>query len=178
MNQHVIIDGNNLLHAMHALAPIPLVARETMVKIIERWARRGTADVTLVFDGPRPREGLARQMSSSRIDVRFSAPVTADDVIVGMIYRAKHPDTIRVISTDTAIVHEAKARRGSATSSEEFVAEVFAPEGQSSHTPDLPRGGKTSPEFEETTKEWMDIFGVDESEDDDDPFQGLDPSLR
>ena len=34
--QHVIIDGNNLLHAMHEHAPIPHVGRETLVKIIER----------------------------------------------------------------------------------------------------------------------------------------------
>jgi len=39
MAAHILIDGNNLLHAMHQRAPIPQVGRETMVRVIERWAR-------------------------------------------------------------------------------------------------------------------------------------------
>ncbi len=91
MPRHVIIDGNNMLYAMHAHAPIPSVGRETMVKVIERWARRGTDEVTLVFDGPEPIGGLSRQMASSRITVRFSAPKSADDIIVALIHRARDP---------------------------------------------------------------------------------------
>ena len=39
MPRQVVIDGNNLLYAMREHAPIPNVGRETMVRIIERWAK-------------------------------------------------------------------------------------------------------------------------------------------
>ena len=108
MPQHVIIDGNNLLHAMHAHAPLPAIGRETLVKVIERWAGAREDLVTLVFDGPVPRGGLARQMSSGRIAVRFAAPATADDVIVEMIHHASQPTALVVVTGDTAIRHEAR----------------------------------------------------------------------
>ncbi len=130
MPQHVIIDGNNLLYAMHAQAPMPHVGRETLVKLVERWAGRGDHEVTLVFDGPIPPGGLARQMASDRITVRFSAPVTADDIIVDMIHQAKDPTIIRVVTSDNAIRHEAKRRRSRNTVAADFIEELFPQDSQ------------------------------------------------
>jgi predicted RNA-binding protein with PIN domain len=174
MSQHVVIDGNNLLHAMHDHAPIPNVGRETLVRIIERWARQGDNDVTLVFDGPTPHGGLADQMRSSRIKVLFSSPQTADDVIVAMIHRAPRPDTVRVVTSDTAIRHEAGLRRCLHTYAVAFVHELFATEDQphrpTQASPEKPRN--VSPE---EAKEWMELFGID---DDDQPFDGHDAMTR
>ncbi|MGB2987182.1 MAG: NYN domain-containing protein [Phycisphaerae bacterium] len=171
MAQHVIIDGNNLLYAMHAHAPLPQVGRETLVKVIERWAGQGDDDVTLVFDGPVPREGLARQMTSSRITVRFSAPVTADDVIVSLVHRTKDPGTVRVVSSDTAIRREAKYRRCLTTDVVTFVAELFPGPGESKPAPP---GSVEKPEnvSPEETREWLELFGFEDS--DDEPFEGYD----
>jgi predicted RNA-binding protein with PIN domain len=170
MAEHVIIDGNNLLYAMHAHAPIPHVGRETMVKIIERWARQGDDDVTLVFDGPVPREGLARQMTSPRINVRFSAPDTADDVIVRMIHQVANPDNVRAISSDTAILHEARRKRCRYLDAVAFIQELFPPAGRprprtqgSAEKPD-----EVSPEEAE---DWLEEFGLDDEEE---PFDGYD----
>ncbi len=171
MAGHVIIDGNNLLHTMHACAPLPAVGRETLVKIIDRWARQGDDEVTLVFDGPVPREGLAKQMTSGRITVRFSAPATADDVIVAMIQRAKDPGAVRVVSGDKAIRLEASYRRCLHTDAAGFVAELFPSEGK--RKPAAPAAGekprKVSPR---ETEEWLELFGFDS--DDTEPFDGHD----
>ncbi len=180
--QHVIIDGNNLLHAMHAHAPIPHVGRETLVKIIERWAKTGTDEVTLVFDGATPRGGFAKQMASPRIDVKFSAPETADDIIVRMVHQSRKPHTIRVVSTDTAIRHEAHMRRCMHIKSAGFVAELFPTPGASSPgKPTDPARSASSQEppgpekpislTPEETDEWLDVFGVKE---DPEPFDKLD----
>ncbi len=172
MAEHVIIDGNNLLHAMHAHAPIPYVARETMVKIIERWARKGDDEVSLVFDGPTPRGGLAQQMTSSRIMVQFSAPVTADDIIAKMIKRAPDPGRLRIVSSDTALRHEARHRRCGYTDAVTFIQhELFPPEGEA------PRkitqtDEKPDEVSRQDTEEWLDIFGL--GDDDDEPFDGHD----
>ena len=50
MDTQVVIDGNNLLHAMHAHAPLPAIGRETLVRIIERWAERVGGEVVVVED--------------------------------------------------------------------------------------------------------------------------------
>ncbi len=171
MPGHIIIDGNNLLHAMHAHAPIPLVARETMVKVIERWARLGSEEVTLVFDGPVPRGGMSKQMASSRIAVRFSAPKSADDILVDIIDRSRDPGTMRVVSSDTAIRHAARARRCVDTDSVTFVHEIFAKPDDRRKIADKP-GEKPGKLSKTETDEWLEIFGMDDK-DEDEPFDGF-----
>ncbi len=163
MSEHVIIDGNNLLHAMHAHAPLPAVGRETLVKIVERWAGQRGNQVTLAFDGPVPPEGLAKQMTSGRITVRFSAPITADDLIVAMIQRAKDPGAVRVVSSDTAIRCEARYRRCRHTGAVSFVAELFPDKRTSVPTPPT-RPDKPDRLSPEEAQEWLDLFGCDDVE--------------
>lgn len=178
MTQHILIDGNNLLYAMHAHAPMPSIGRETMVKVIDRWARKGDAQVTLVFDGPEPPGGLAKQMASNRIKVQFSSPQTADDIIVDMIKRVKNPTSIRVITSDTAIRHEAKHRRCLHTPSVDFVHEIFAPD-QTPKQPLQSQEEKPQQLSDEEKKEWLDIFddGLDDT-DEDKPFDGYESMLQ
>ena len=163
MSRHVIIDGNNLLHAMHAHAPMPHIGRETMVKVIERWARKGDDQVTLVFDGPVPRGGLSKQMSSNRITVRFAAPVTADDIIVQLIHRAGHPTSLSVVTGDTAIRHEAGLRRCRHVDVVAFVRELFSDSVATNRSESAPRE-KPAEVSPEETKAWLDEFGFDDNE--------------
>jgi hypothetical protein len=167
MPLHVIIDGNNLLYTAYTHAPLPHIGRETLVRIIERWAEQGDDDVTLVFDGPVPRKGLAKQMASSRITVRFSAPATADDVIVSLVHRASDPGAVRVITSDTAIRREARYKRCACTDGVSFMAELFPVqvEVKSALPPASEKPQGLSPE---EAQEWLDMFGV--GGDDGEPF--------
>ena len=175
MAMYVIIDGNNLLHAMHAHAPIPYVARETMVKIIERWARTGTDNVSLVFDGPTPRGGLAQQMMSARITVTFSAPKSADDVIAMLIHHAPDPSRVRVVSSDTALRHEAKHRRCGHTDAVSFIDELFPRDDRPAPPSSQPDEGEVPDELaSKGTKEWLKMFDIEE---DDEPFDGFDEMM-
>ena len=160
MARHVIIDGNNLLHAMHQHAPIPAVGRETLVRIVDEWARRGEDKVTIVFDGPPPRPGLAKQMDSTRVFVKFSGPVTADDVIVDMVHGARQPSILRVVTSDMAIRYEARYRRCHHLDSVAFVQELFASDAPTDleraevdRTPEKPKDVPA-----EEVNEWMDVF--------------------
>jgi hypothetical protein len=125
MVEQILIDGNNLLHAMHAHAPLPAVGRETMVRVVDRWARGENVRVLIVYDGPTPPDGLARQMSTSRVDVRFSAPDSADDVIADLLRTVRRPAAVRVISSDSAVRREASRRRCGQTDCIRFIAELF-----------------------------------------------------
>lgn len=169
MPVHVVIDGNNLLYAMRAHAPIPSVGRETMVRVVERWARQGNDDVTLVFDGAPPTGGLSKQMSSSRINVRFSAPRTADDVIVGIIQQAPLPVEVRVVTGDTAIQREARLRKCQSTDAVGFVCELFPSDNEPQRSGPTP-SEKPHEVTDDEAREWLDLFGID----DDEPFDGHD----
>lgn len=125
MPLHVLIDGNNLLHAMRAHAPVPLVGRETMVKVIERWARQAEDKVTLCLDGHPPQGPMAKQFTSSRIDVRFSERLSADDLIVAVIKRSTDPSRLRLVSADTALTYEARSRGCAVTNPLEFIGELY-----------------------------------------------------
>lgn len=169
MPDHVIIDGNNLLYAMPAHAPLPSIGRETLVRIIDRWARQGDDAVTLVFDGPVPDGSLSKQMSSDRIAVLFSAPVTADDVIVRLIHDAKHPTDLRVISSDNAILHEARGRKCRNGDCPSFIQELFTPQGEP-HPPTSTPGEKPPGVTRQEAKQWLDEFGF--GDDGNEPFNG------
>jgi len=168
--QHVIIDGNNLLHTMREHAPIPTVGRETMVRIVERWAKQGRERVTLILDGAPPRDGLSAQMTGAHITVRFSAPRTADDLIVEMIHRAANPDDLRIISRDTAIIHEATRRRCTSTPPIDFIAELFPPADAAAPPPK--RDEKPDAVSAEEADELLRLLGENEGEDK--PFPGAD----
>ncbi len=163
MSEHVIIDGNNLLHAMHACAPLPTVGRETLTRVVERWAGRGTDEVTLIFDGPVPREGLAKQMMSRRITVCFSAPKTADDLIVAMVHRARDPGAVRVVSGDTAIRREARHRRCRHTEAVAFVSELFPREDRPKPEPRT-RAEKPESISPDDARKWLKRFGYDDDD--------------
>ena len=172
MPEHVIIDGNNLLYAMHAHAPVPHMGRETLVRVIDRWARLGTCEITLVFDGPTPRGGLSTQMMSSRIAVRFSAPETADDIIVQMVRAAPDPALLHIVSSDNAIRHEARLRRCKHSDSASFIKTLFPPTRPHHETPTAPpeKPDAVSPE---EAREWLDVFGSEDPDDPEDPpFNG------
>lgn len=166
-----VIDGNNLLHALHKHAPVPDVGRESLVRRIDRWSRASRCRAVLVFDGPAPREGLARQMSSTSVDVRFSAPATADDLIVEMIEKSNPKAGLTVVSDDTAIRYAASYRKCRLSDTRSFIRELFdssevkqtAPaksirksSGAESDDPQGDRDEKPTEVSPEDRREWLD----------------------
>ena len=173
MGEHVIIDGNNLLHAMREHAPIAAVGRETMVRLIERWSRGSGSSVTLVFDGPAPRGGFSKQLSPEGLTVRFSAPETADDLIVAAIGDEKDPTRLRVVTGDTAIRHAAGYRRCRCTDAVSFIGELF-PDPGPCEAPRPLTHEKPTDVAPEDAEHWKHTFGGR----DDEPFDGFDAMLH
>ncbi len=164
MRHMTVIDGNNLIHAMHAHAPVPHVGRETLVRILERWARGGDESVAVVFDGPAPHGPMSRQMVSKRIEVRFSGSQSADDVIVSMIHRERDPNRLLVVTDDTAIRHEARLRRCRCCGAVAFIAQLFPVDSEATERPRPQRGEKPIEVTDEEKQEWLDLF--DDGDDD------------
>jgi predicted RNA-binding protein with PIN domain len=170
----VIIDGNNLLHAMHRHAPVAHVGRETLVRVVDRWARACDSSVRIVFDGPKPRDGLAKQMATGRVTVSYSVSESADDVIVRVVQGSGRPFELRVITSDKAIASVARRRKCDVCDSESFVGEMFSSfGGGSDRSVQKPRRtGEGKPSVAPVgTDEWIELFGLG---DEDDPFDGFD----
>lgn len=161
----VIIDGNNLLFAVRALGSRPGIGREPLLRLVERWAERTSERATIVFDGPEPTGGMARQMMSRALAVRFSGPASADDVIVRMIwgYDPATAAQVRVVSSDKAIQLEARLRHCNYLTSESFVQELYADPASARETPaseDEP-AKPTAPTADEVER-WLDEFQADD----------------
>ena len=173
MAEHVIIDGNNLLHAMREHAPIAAVGRETMVRLIERWSRETGKPVTLIFDGPAPRGAFSKQLSPDGLTVRFSAPEPADDLIVAAIRDANDPTRFRVVTSDTAIRHAAGYRKCPCTDCVSFIDELFPAAGPAK-APSTLRDEKPTAVSPEDAERWTQAFGGAGDE----PFDGFDAMLH
>jgi len=172
MPETVIIDGNNLLHAVRLLGPTRGTGREKLLNDIERWAGVHRHEVTLVFDGPIPHGPFARQMESQTIEVLFSGPRTADDCIVERIRQVAHPDRVSIISDDTAIQHEARHRRCRVTSTAFFIASLYPPDSVAApHTPKDAPTDKPASISQNERDYWLESFDDGKS---DDPFDGFD----
>lgn len=172
MQETVIVDGNNLLHAVRMLGPTRGTGREKLLKDIERWAAIHRRNVMLAFDGPAPHGPFAQQMQSQVLEVVFSGQRTADDCIVERIRQAPHPDRLTIVSDDTAIVYEARGRRCRVLSNALFIASLYPPDAAA------PKDKTSGPPFEKPKSVsqnerdiWLESFDDGQSNE---PFDGFD----
>lgn len=155
------IDGNNLWHATQSSRLGRLIGRQHLVVLIDRWAARSGDRVTVVFDGPTPRGSMADQMRTPRVQTRFSGRLTADEVLVEMIEQVPDPGRVRVVTSDRAIQHEARARRCAVAEAEAFIEEMLAAEispSVRSSDPVAEGNGLT----EEEVDRWVDELGEED----------------
>lgn len=176
MIEHVIVDGNNLLHTAQSYAPSSSMGRLALAQAIGRWAQVNKVDVVIVFDGPTPSAGLEKQMGSARSAVRFSESRTADDLIVDLIHAAANPGTLLIVTSDTAIKREARYRRCQDIDARSFAIKLFARNEMREKEQPADTHDPQQPEKEDMSDEnWLRLFGYDETESD--PFDGFSDML-
>jgi hypothetical protein len=152
-----LIDGNNLLHA--ALEAGDDLGRLSLCEMLARNLP-DREDVHIVFDGPRPPAGLARQIAATGLTVTYSPDAPADDLICREIRRTSAPRRLRVVSTDREIRRAARSRRCLGTTSEAFLASLVrrpAPDPSPPEEPPEKREGLP----EGRSEDWMRAFGLD-----------------
>ena len=113
----------------------------------------------VAFDGAAPTGGLRDQLTPARLDVRFSAPRTADDLIVDLIHQLPDPGSVEVISDDKAILYEARIRGCRTCGAAEFVAILF-PSREAKPTPPPEESTKPEPLSAEEQQFWRREFDV------------------
>jgi predicted RNA-binding protein with PIN domain len=107
MQEHLMIDGNNAIHAIPELQQELAVdrnqARDSLVRMLEPVTNTGTR-LTVVFDGRGGRGSIQKFGSSNLLDVVYSSSQEgADGVIERMVMASKYPSQICVVTNDNLI---------------------------------------------------------------------------
>ncbi len=107
-----LIDGYNLLRGAARWGPDKLLGQLHLCELLGRWSVLTGQQVTIIFDGPEPPSGYARQLKSSGIRVLHSGPGrSADELLIEEIQRCSAPRRLEVVSADREIRVAARRRR-------------------------------------------------------------------
>jgi hypothetical protein len=160
----VLIDGNNLLHAVRALEdPERLFGRFMLCEVLGRWARRYGERVHVVFDGPEPAAELREQLGHANIELSFSGGQTADDLIHNLLESNSAARRLLVVSSDHAVQRAAKRRRARPQKSDDFwitvKRDLKRPNSPKAVEPEEKRRGLNST----ATETWLEEFGFGDS---------------
>ena len=108
MQAHLIVDGNNALHAIPELVDVMAndrqTAREALLRLLQPIHDAEGCRITVVFDG---REGIGSIQKHGSDDsfciVYSSSEQSADGAIERMLLAAKSPEVITVATNDNLI---------------------------------------------------------------------------
>ena len=108
MQEHLIIDGNNALHAIPQLAKTlerdRQMAREDLVHMLEPLQARNGYLLTVVFDGRGGKTSLTKHRGNEEYSIIYSSSSQgADGVIERMLMAAEFPERITVGTNDNLI---------------------------------------------------------------------------
>ena len=128
MQEHLIIDGNNSMHAIPEIAKElnrdRNFAREAMQKFLEPLAGDGFR-VTVVFDGRGSKGVVEKRRGLDAFDVVYSSSFEgADGLIERMIMAAHYPEKICVVTNDNLIRNCAYENGATAMRVEEMVKKL------------------------------------------------------
>ena len=108
MQEHLIVDGNNAMHAIPTLARELEMdrnqARDSLLRLLEPLATGDHCVLTVVFDGRGGRSSLSKHANIKNYTViHSSSSQGADGVIERMLMASKSPERIVVATNDGLI---------------------------------------------------------------------------
>jgi len=119
----ILVDAYNVLHTVGVLPPdIAGIDVPALASLI-RESRFRQQHTILVCDGkPAPDQTPRR---AGNISVRYSGPsLTADEIIIARIRKSFVPKSLLIVSSDRAILREARKRRCRTLTAQEFLAHL------------------------------------------------------
>ncbi len=157
----IVIDGHNLLWAVHALADSPHVSDEVdLCRIISRYLRLVGERGEIVFDGTGPSDKRVFD-SISALDVLFAGLGTdADTVIEDKVRASSASREMTVISSDRQLRRAVQSQRATAMKADEFW-KVVLKELSQKHVDQEP-SAKQQGLSESETDQWLEMFGLDQ----------------
>jgi len=137
----IVVDGYNVILRSPQLRPGAerslKEAREKLVNLLA-WMMGGeSAEFLVIFDGA---EGLGRDETAGRVQVRFSRPPQkADDLIRNIVEeRVDRVDRLTVVTADLEVARHARAMGADVSLSDLFLAAALGAAKDASETPEKP----------------------------------------
>jgi hypothetical protein len=149
-----IIDGHNLIAHLPDITLDDPDDEAKLVLKLRAFAARTSDQCTVYFDAGTP-AGVSR-MSSRSIEVRFASHRSnADHAIMERLTREKRPHDITVVTSDNAVLDEARRHRMKTMKSSQFAALLRQPE-----TPSKPGHDEAADTHLTASEvdEWLDMF--------------------
>ena len=131
MQEHLIIDGNNALHAIPQLAKTldrdRQMASDDLVHMLEPLQAREGCLLTVVFDGRGGKTALTKHRGNDEYSVIYSSSSQgADGVIERMLMAAEFPERITVGTNDNLIRNCAYTHGAAVMRVEELIKKLDA----------------------------------------------------
>ena len=131
MQEHLIIDGNNALHAVPQLAKTlerdRQMARDDLVRMLEPLQARENCLLTVVFDGRGGKTALSKHRGNEQYSIIYSSSSQgADGVIERMLMVAEYPERITVGTNDNLIRNCAYTHGAAVMRVEELIKKLDA----------------------------------------------------
>ena len=157
-----IVDGNNLLWALHERFDEREIASEIdLCRVLSRYFALMAEDGQVVFDGGGPLRKDDFE-SVTNIEIIFAGFHKDSDSIIEEKIRANTaPRRLTVVSSDRRLRKAAAMRKAAAIKSEDFWEQVQNELRRKKPRKKEPRG-KQEGLTEGETQQWMDLFDLDE----------------
>lgn len=158
----IIIDGHNLLHAIHkAEEDSESITEVQLCRIVGRFLKLTRQTGELVFDGTGPRDKSGFD-NISNLEVIFAGIGTdADTVIEKKIKASTAPKSLMIVSSDRRLRKAAQARKATSVKSEMFLNNLqkqLSRKRKNVREPAAKRHGLTESE----TEQWLKYFGLEQ----------------
>jgi len=156
----IIVDGNNLLWALHESFGEQEVTTETeLCRILGRYFAATAEEGQVVFDGAGPADKSAFDSMVNAEVVFAGFHKDSDSIIEEKIKASTAPRRLTVVSSDRRLRKAAAARKAVAVKSEDFWEQVqneLRRKKPERKEPEEKKEGLTQGE----TEQWMDLFGL------------------
>lgn len=157
----IIIDGHNLLHSFVKLhEDSEQISDVQLCWIVSRYMKAVGETGEIIFDGTGPRD-KSHFDNIANLEVFFAGLGNdADTVIEDKIKANTAPKRLSIVSSDRRIRDTARTRKANAIKSEVFWDNIQKQRRQKKPVkePEAKRSGLTESE----TKQWLDIFGIEQ----------------
>jgi len=142
-------DGNNLIGQSAVESRERPRMLKSFLSTLAEYHKSGGGRFLVYFDG----DDSNRSILPSGIRVRYSAPLTADDAIIGRLHEIRSPSEVIVVTNDFELQSRCRAARAKVLNWHQFASKM--------------KSRKKRPEIDSQQKvdvdEWMEYFGIKDS---------------
>jgi predicted RNA-binding protein with PIN domain len=142
-------DGNNLIGQSAAAAKANAGVRKAFLSTLCSLHRSGGGRFLVYFDG----EDYDRSAAPPGVAVRYSAPVSTDDVILRRLTEIQRPEEVIVVTNDRELMIRCRNAGAATMNWLEFTSKM--------QSRSVCRAGRSNQEKPVDVEDWIQYFGLD-----------------